>query len=135
MKEYEHALRIRQRQVMRDPNNQSYQRDLAIIRERMGDLLVRVGHVKKAIKSFEAATLPVETLIDRDPSNQRARQDLIVLLFKLWKLSLHEEDADRAKTHRETAERMIREMEEAGKPLPGPVAQAKAKFNAAQPDE
>jgi hypothetical protein len=90
-----------------------------------------MGQLMKAVQSLEAATVPIETLIDRDPANQRAKQDLIVLLYKLWRLTLKGEDADRAKTHCETAVRLIKELEQSGQPLPAAVAQAKAKFYAA----
>lgn len=128
LREYEQALKIRQRQVMRDAMRDNWQRDLAIIRERIGDTFVRTGNLSKAIKALEAATLPIETLVDRDPHNQQARQDLVVLLYKLWKIALKNNEGDRAKTHLETASRLIKKMEQPGKALPAPVAQAKAKF-------
>ena len=85
--------------------------------------------MKKAVQMLEAATLPIETLIDRNPEAQRARQDLIVLLYKLWKITLHAGDAARATIHRQTALRLIAELERTRNPLPEAVAQAKAKFH------
>jgi tetratricopeptide (TPR) repeat protein len=59
-----------------DPANSKYQRDLAVIHQRTGNMLAATGQPAQAMTHYQESLAIHETLAAADPSNTEARRDL-----------------------------------------------------------
>ena len=57
---YQAALAIRERLAKADPGNAGWQRDLAVLRNKIGDVKVAQGELTAALTSYQAALVIAE---------------------------------------------------------------------------
>jgi tetratricopeptide (TPR) repeat protein len=65
-----------QRMLRTDPGNAGWQRDLAVLHDRVGDVLMAQGNLPEALKSFRDALAIKDRLVRADPGNAGRQRDL-----------------------------------------------------------
>ena len=86
------SLAIRDRLSKADPNNASWQRDLSVSYNKIGDVLVAQGNLPDALKSFREDFAIADRLAKADPANVQWQVDLVV---SHWRLADHGDDPAR----------------------------------------
>src|SRR4051812_39306732 len=72
------GLAIRERLAAADLSNTEWQRDLAISRDNVGDVLVEQGKLVEALKTYRDSLTIWERLTAADRSNMRWQRDLAI---------------------------------------------------------
>ena len=73
---YEKALEMRQKLLKTDPENVTYQSDVATTLNNLGTLLSEKGQKEEAKKNFKKALEILETLSKKDPENKKLKEEL-----------------------------------------------------------
>jgi hypothetical protein len=78
MAEYRKGLAIREKLAASDPANTQWQRDVAVTRDRIGDLLATAKRPQEALAEYRASLIITEKLAAADPGNTELQRDLSV---------------------------------------------------------
>ena len=74
--EYRDYQRILQALAARDPDNNGWQRDLAVSHNNVGSVLQDQGQTQTALREYEAALRIAQRLVALDPTNAQWQTDL-----------------------------------------------------------
>jgi hypothetical protein len=77
LKSFRARFVIAERLANADPNNASWQRDLAVSHSKLGEVFAKQGDVEKVLVEYRAALSIVERLIAMDPTRVQWRIDAI----------------------------------------------------------
>jgi serine/threonine protein kinase len=80
-KSYETALALARQEARSDPRNESVQRDVALSRERLGDLASLGGDRREALEQYRSAENVYRKFLDANPSRLDALKDLRRVLY------------------------------------------------------
>ena len=80
---------IDQRLVKADPDNTSWQRDLSVAYDKIGDVLVAQGDLSGALQSYQADLAISARLAPKNPSNAEWQHDLSVTYDRVGDVLAH----------------------------------------------
>ena len=80
---YRASLAIAERLAAADPNNASWQRDLSVSYDRVGDVLSMQGRLDDALAAYRASLAIRERLAAAEPDRADYQRDIVVSLAKL----------------------------------------------------
>jgi hypothetical protein len=83
---YQRAQIAAQSQLLADPGNAEWQRDLSISHNKIGDVQVAQGDREGALRSFQAGMTMARQLAERDPGNAQWQTDMAVFCWKIGSL-------------------------------------------------
>ncbi|MBN1418982.1 MAG: tetratricopeptide repeat protein, partial [Planctomycetes bacterium] len=107
-----------------DPSNSSWQRDLSVSHERIGDVLTAQGSLAGALDAYHQALAIRKRLADADPSNSEWQRDLSVSYWKLAEVHEGLGDSGEARHFRRRARDVLRGMRARNMYLDPPLARA-----------
>ena len=105
LQSYRASLAIRAHLAQTDPDNSEWRRDLAVVNERIGEMLLKQGDAKGALEAFERALDAYRKLLESNPDDVRA---LLFSVIPHWRLAGL--DKAKAREHLEAALAILEPM-------------------------
>ena len=93
---YRHALEIATTLASVNPNNEQYQRDLAISHDRLAHVLLRLNQADEALKQFELLSRHCQSLTEGDPNSAEKQRAPSIAFSRLGEVLLslgHKDEA------------------------------------------